>query len=395
MDPFRPIPEPLQRPIRLVALISGGGTTLLNFLEKIEAGELSAEVPLVIASRSDCSGIAKCQRAGLRCEVVARKSYSDTASFSRAIFDLCRSVQADLVTLAGFLSLIEVPDDFASRVMNIHPALIPAFCGQGMYGHKVHEAVLTRGAKVSGCTVHFADNRYDHGPIILQRCVPVEEGDSPDTLAARVFTAECTAYPEAIRLFAAGRLQIADGRVNVLRPHDSYKLPIEIPPAITLQLLNETPDEKLHDLMFNYVQDYLCIKCRDDSWEDKFQRIPEGLRMIWHLVMLDSEVCNGGFAQFFCNEAGTKYSQETLAALETMDDDERIDLLKSGLNINAEELKFHESGEQPTEQKAAEFRQEFDRLDNSYYQLSYAAQSAKVASYARKNPEKFLHSPAK
>lgn len=188
---------------------------MLNFLEKIAVGALSAEVPLVIASRPDCSGIAKCQRAGLRCEVVARKSFSDTASFSKAIFDLCRSVQADLVTLAGFLSLIEVPDDFASRVMNIHPALIPAFCGQGMYGHKVHEAVLARGAKVSGCTVHFADNRYDHGPIILQRCVPVEEGDSPDTLAARVFAAECLAYPEAIRLFAAGRLTVADGCVRI------------------------------------------------------------------------------------------------------------------------------------------------------------------------------------
>jgi folate-dependent phosphoribosylglycinamide formyltransferase PurN len=87
--------------------------------------------------------------------------------------------------------------------MNIHPALIPAFCGKGMYGHKVHEAVLSRGCKVSGCTVHYADSQYDHGPIIMQRCVPVLDGDTPDSLAARVFEAECEAYPEAIRQFAA------------------------------------------------------------------------------------------------------------------------------------------------------------------------------------------------
>jgi phosphoribosylglycinamide formyltransferase-1 len=100
--------------------------------------------------------------------------------------------------------------------MNIHPALIPAFCGSGMYGHHVHEAVLARGAKVSGCTVHFADNEYDHGPVILQRCVPVEDDDTADTLAARVFEAECEAYPEAVRLFAAGRLQVEGRRVRIL-----------------------------------------------------------------------------------------------------------------------------------------------------------------------------------
>lgn len=218
MTPFRPIQSPLNRPIRLVVLISGGGTTLLNFLEKIRVGALSAEIPLVIASRPDCTGIAKCERAGLRCEVISRKSFADTASFSQAIFDHCREVHADLVTLAGFLSLIEIPADFESRVMNIHPALIPAFCGQGMYGHKVHEAVLARGAKISGCTVHFADNRYDHGPIILQRTVPVEEGDTPDSLADRVFTAECEAYPEAIRLFRAGQLEIHGNSVHVRAP---------------------------------------------------------------------------------------------------------------------------------------------------------------------------------
>jgi folate-dependent phosphoribosylglycinamide formyltransferase PurN len=148
--------------------------------------------------------------------VIERRAFGDVAGFSRAIFDTLRAAQVDLVTLAGFLSLIEIPDDFLGRVMNIHPALIPAFCGHGFYGHHVHEAVLARGCKLSGCTVHFADNHYDQGPIILQQAVPVLDADTPDTLAARVFEAECQAYPEAIRLFAAGRLEIHGRRVHTL-----------------------------------------------------------------------------------------------------------------------------------------------------------------------------------
>lgn len=213
MSAIRPIFAPLPRPVRLGVLISGGGTTLTNFLSEIAAGRLSAEVPIVIASRADCGGIAKARAAGLECVAIERRRFPSVAEFSRAIFDSCRQARVDLVTLAGFLALIEVPDDFQWRVMNIHPALIPAFCGQGFYGHRVHEAVLARGAKVSGCTVHFADNHYDHGPIILQRCVSVLDDDTPDSLAARVFDAECSVYPEAVRLFAAGRLHVTGGRV--------------------------------------------------------------------------------------------------------------------------------------------------------------------------------------
>src|SRR5437868_7559018 len=110
------------------------------------------------------------------------------------------------------MQLIVIPDDFIGRVLNIHPALIPAFCGKGYYGHHVHEAVLAYGAKVSGCTVHFADNEYDHGPIILQRAVEVRDDDTAETLAARVFAQECEAYPEAVGRFAEGRLRV-EGRV--------------------------------------------------------------------------------------------------------------------------------------------------------------------------------------
>jgi phosphoribosylglycinamide formyltransferase-1 len=119
--------------------------------------------------------------------------------------------------MAGFLKRITIPEDFACRVVNIHPGLIPAFCGEGFYGHHVHEAVLNYGAKLSGCTVHFADNQYDHGPVIVQRSVPVLDDDTPETLAARVFEVECEAYPEALRLIATGRVTV-EGRRTSIRP---------------------------------------------------------------------------------------------------------------------------------------------------------------------------------
>lgn len=209
------MPESTPSTVRQGVLISGGGTTMLNFLEKMEAGELPVEIGLVIASRADCRGVERAEAAGLRCEIVSRKDYDSVKPFSDRIFDLCREAKIDLVTFAGFLSLVHIPDDFQHRVMNIHPSLIPAFSGKGFYGHHVHEAVLERGAKVSGCTVHFADNEYDHGPIIVQEAVPVLDDDTPDSLAARVFEAECQAYPEAIRRFATGRLTVEGNRALV------------------------------------------------------------------------------------------------------------------------------------------------------------------------------------
>ena len=117
--------------------------------------------------------------------------------------------------LAGFLALVKIPPDYKGRVINIHPSLIPSFCGKGFYGSKVHKAVLAMGAKVSGCTIHFADDAYDNGPIIAQRPVPVLEDDTVDTLAARVFKEECKALPEAITLYAEGRLKLEGRRVRV------------------------------------------------------------------------------------------------------------------------------------------------------------------------------------
>jgi phosphoribosylglycinamide formyltransferase-1 len=204
---------PFSRPLKLAVLISGGGTTLDNFLSHIEAGELPAEVVLVIASRKNCRGVEKARNYGLNTQVIRPQDFDSPDDFGAAVFGACRAEQVDLVTLAGFLSFLPIADDFLGRVMNIHPSLIPAFCGAGYYGGKVHQAVFERGVKVTGCTVHFADNQYDHGPIIVQRTVAVQGADTPDSIANKVFEQECLAYPEAIRLYAAAGLRIEQGRV--------------------------------------------------------------------------------------------------------------------------------------------------------------------------------------
>ena len=140
-------------------------------------------------------------------------------AFAEEVWNAVRAFQPQLVCFAGWLHLLPIPADFHHKVLNIHPSLLPAFGGKGMYGHHVHSAVLDYGAKVSGCTVHFADDTYDTGPILVQKCVPVKPGDDPDTLAARVFQAECEAYPEAIRLIAEGKVT-----VQGLKGRDRFRL---------------------------------------------------------------------------------------------------------------------------------------------------------------------------
>ena len=216
-----PISTALNRPIRLAVLISGGGTTLDNFVSHIKQGKLDAEISLVIASRENCAGIEKSQNYGFPTEVIRRKDFENVKEFSEVIFNRCRENKIDLVVLGGFLSLLKIPKDFLGRVMNIHPSLIPAFCGEGYYGGRVHLAVFDRGAKVTGCTVHFADNKYDHGPIILQRTVPVYGCDTPESIARKVFVQECIAYPEAIQLYAEGKIAIQEGRVWITDESDS------------------------------------------------------------------------------------------------------------------------------------------------------------------------------
>ncbi len=201
--------------MRLVVLISGGGTTLKNLLEKIAAGQLAAEIALVISSTSKARGLDIAREAGIPTQVIVRKRFATPEEHSEAVFGACRAARCDWVVMGGYLTHVLIPPDFENRVLNIHPGLIPAFCGKGFYGAHVHEAVLEYGAKISGCTIHFVDNEYDHGPIILQKVVPVLDDDTPESLAARVFQAECEAYPEALRRLASGQVKVDGRRVKI------------------------------------------------------------------------------------------------------------------------------------------------------------------------------------
>lgn len=211
------MPSPTDRPtgpIRLGVLISGSGRTLMNIHALGSEGKLPARVRVVVSSRR-CKGEELARQAGLAVHRVPYRKSADLQEYSQRITAVLDEAGVDLVVLAGFLSFWHIPPKYAGRVINIHPALLPSFGGHGMYGHFVHEAVLAAGCKVSGCTVHFVTNEYDRGPIIVQHTVPVLEGDTPDTLAARVFQEELKAMPEAIRLFAEGRLRIEGNVVHV------------------------------------------------------------------------------------------------------------------------------------------------------------------------------------
>ncbi len=201
--------------LRIAVLLSGSGTSLENLFERIDAGELPARVEIVIASKAKAGGLDRARRRGIPAVVVARRQYPDVAEFNDALHDALSAFEIDLVALLGFLSPFETRERFEGRTLNVHPALIPAFSGKGFYGRRVHEAVLEAGVKLTGATVHFVDGQYDHGPIILQEALPVEEKDTPDTLAARVQALERALVPEAIRLFAGGHLAIEGRRVKI------------------------------------------------------------------------------------------------------------------------------------------------------------------------------------
>jgi phosphoribosylglycinamide formyltransferase-1 len=207
-------PPIVSPPIRLAVCVSGEGTTLQNLIDQIRARRLKAEVVQVVASRPRIGAIARAEAAGIPLALANYNARTRT-EFSTSVFEPIRHSKADLVILAGFLALVKIPPDYKNRVLNIHPALVPSFCGKGYYGSKVHESVLATGVKVSGCTVQFADDTYDTGPIIAQRAVPVLEGDTIDTLSARVFNEECKALPDAIALYAEGRLKLEGRRVRV------------------------------------------------------------------------------------------------------------------------------------------------------------------------------------
>ncbi len=202
----------------LAVLLSGSGKTLQNLIDKIGDKTLNAKIQIVISSSPDAYGLKRAKKNNIPATVVKYSDYNSAKVFSNAIIKEIEEHPIDLIILAGFMHLFKVPDKYSGKVMNIHPGLIPSFCGKGYYGHHVHEAVIESGVKVSGCTVHFVDNEYDNGPIIIQRTVPVHEGDTPDNLVQKVFKEECIAYPDAINFFAEGRLKIEGSRVRILNP---------------------------------------------------------------------------------------------------------------------------------------------------------------------------------
>lgn len=202
-------------PLRIAVLISGGGSTLLNILERIRDGRLNAEVVGVVASR-DCSGLQHARDFNVPCAVVERGQPFDAADFSARITARLDEWRPELLVFGGFLSLYLLPPQYRHRAINTHPALLPAFGGKGMYGDRVHRAVLDSGTKVTGCTVHLVDDEYDHGGIVLQRVVPVMEGDDEASLGERVRAAERELLPLVISLWADGRITVGeDGRVQI------------------------------------------------------------------------------------------------------------------------------------------------------------------------------------
>ena len=200
----------------MLVLLSGGGTTLQNFIDLVEAGKLPVTIVGVISSRRDAYGLVRAEKRGIPTTIVARKEFDTWEAFNQALCGAVDSYQPELIALAGFMSLFRPGERYDGKILNVHPALIPAFCGKGLYGHHVHEAVIESGVKVTGATVHFVDEQYDHGPIILQKPVEVLDEDTPDSLAERVQAVEREIYPEAIRLYVAGRLRIEGRRVRIL-----------------------------------------------------------------------------------------------------------------------------------------------------------------------------------
>lgn len=189
----------------IAVLISGGGTTLRNLIEKQKAGELDVDFRIVISSRSNVRGLHIASESSIPTQVIRKRDFENATDHSAAVFGAIRDSGAELVVMGGYLEHLLIPKDFELRVLNIHPSLIPAFCGKGMYGLHVHEAALKFGVKISGCTVHWVDNEYDHGPIVLQRACEVRPEDTPETLQRRVFALECEALPAAIQQIAKTR----------------------------------------------------------------------------------------------------------------------------------------------------------------------------------------------
>lgn len=204
---------------RIAVLVSGGGTNLQALIDAQKDGKLGqGEIALVLSSKPDVFALERAKNNGIDSVVVARKDYSDIAEYSRALADTLVNAEIDLVVLAGFLTIIDeqVYNAFPNKILNVHPALIPSFCGKGFYGLHVHEAALEKGVKLSGATVHIVTPECDAGPIVLQKAVAVMDDDTPETLQKRIMEeAEWKILPEAVRLFCDGRITVKNNKVYI------------------------------------------------------------------------------------------------------------------------------------------------------------------------------------
>ncbi len=205
--------------LRVAVLVSGGGTNLQAIIDAIESGKITnTELVGVISNNKNAYALERAKKHGIPAECISPKNFETRAEFNRVLLEKLNELQADLVVLAGFLVVIpeEMIRVYRNRIINIHPSLIPAFCGTGYYGLKVHEAALARGVKIVGATVHFVDEGTDTGPIILQKAVEVEEEDTPKILQQRVMEqAEWKILPQAIDLIANGKIKVTEGRVSI------------------------------------------------------------------------------------------------------------------------------------------------------------------------------------
>ncbi|MFZ5352513.1 MAG: phosphoribosylglycinamide formyltransferase [Bacillota bacterium] len=203
--------------VRIAVLVSGGGTNLQALIDEIEKGGINGEIVLVMSDREGAYALTRAQKHGIKAVTVCRKSYNDREAFNNAMLQELREVNAEFIVLGGFLSIFtsSFVKEYEGRIINVHPALIPAFCGNGFYGDRVHKAVIEYGVKVSGATVHFVDEGTDSGPIILQEVIAVAEDDTYESLAAKVLKLEHKLLPEAVKLYCDGKLRIEGRKVRI------------------------------------------------------------------------------------------------------------------------------------------------------------------------------------
>lgn len=205
---------------RIAVMVSGAGrgSNMQAIIDACKSGKVAGEVAVVIGVKSDAPAMERAANQGIKIAAISPKSFENVRDYDDEVLKTLKDNKIDLICLAGYMRVLgqNVVDAYRNAIMNVHPALIPSFCGKGMYGHHVHEAVIARGVKFSGATVHLVDEEYDTGPIVLQSIVPVEQDDTPDTLAARVLEKEHETYAEAVSLFAQGRLRVENRKVRIL-----------------------------------------------------------------------------------------------------------------------------------------------------------------------------------